>query len=190
MPGALADLVVVARRGDDDWHSVVAARERDVQLTVMGGRARIGTRGLMAAAGERRTTSVPVGGATRRLALVRPDDPDRVWTWRDVMARLDAVRASAATVPPRGPAAGRAGQGRAVEKVDVAVGDPPGTPAISAALDMPGAGSQESGGPPPAGRTVTIPPIEPLYHDRRWLASITGRGFHAGALDDLREFYR
>ena len=187
VPGALADLVVVARRGDDEWGSVVAARERDVQLTVMGGRARIGTRALMAAAGERRTTSVPVGGATRRLALVRPDDPNRAWTWRDVMARLDAVRASAATVPPRGPAGSRGRGGGAAPAV---AGDPPGTPAITASLDMPGAGSQESGGPPPAGRTVTIPPIEPLYHDRKWLASIAGRGFHAGALDDLRAFYR
>ena len=130
-----------------------------MQLTVMGGRARIGTKALMAAAGERRTTSVPVGGATRRLALVRPDDPNRAWTWRDVMARLDAVRASAAAVPPRGPA-GREAVGAGPLRPSPAT--PPGTPAITASLDMPGAGSQESGGPPPAGRTVTIPPIEPL----------------------------
>jgi 5-methylthioadenosine/S-adenosylhomocysteine deaminase len=97
------------------------------------------------------------------------------------------VRASAAAVPPRGPAGSRGGRDGTAS---VVAGDPPGTPAISASLDMPGAGSQESGGPPPAGRTVTIPPIEPLYHDRKWLASIAGRGFHGGALDDLRAFYR
>jgi 5-methylthioadenosine/S-adenosylhomocysteine deaminase len=36
---------------------------------------------------------------------------------------------------------------------------------------------------------VQVPPIEPLYHDRKWLASIHGRGFHDGVLDGLRDFY-
>ena len=71
----------------------------------------------------------------------------------------------------------------------VPAGDPPGTPPIVAALDMPGPGDQPAGGPPPPGRTVTIPPIEPLYHDRRWLASLRGRGFHAGALDGLARYF-
>jgi 5-methylthioadenosine/S-adenosylhomocysteine deaminase len=70
-----------------------------------------------------------------------------------------------------------------------ASGDPPGTPPLAATPDMPG-GPQQAAGPPPPGRTVTIPPIQPLAHDRKWLASIKGRGFHNGALDDLVRFYR
>ena len=190
VPGALADLVVVARRGDDDWHSVVAApgaRRAADRHGRPGTDRHPGTHGRSGGAahhvGARGRGHPPAGpGAPRRpgpgVDVAGRDGPPR--------RRTGVGRHGAAP----GPAAGRAGQGRAAEKVDVAVGDPPGTPAISAALDMPGAGSQESGGPPPAGRTVTIPPIEPLYHDRRWLASIPGRGFHAGALDDLREFYR
>ncbi len=67
--------------------------------------------------------------------------------------------------------------------------DPPGTPPLVVRLDMPGA-PDESAGPPPPGRTVSIPPIEPLHHNADWLASITGRGFHGGVLDDLARFYR
>jgi cytosine/adenosine deaminase-related metal-dependent hydrolase len=189
LPGGLGDVVVLARRHADIWRSVVTARERDVGLTVLSGQARWGTKALMDAAGQQRTTSVPIGGTSRRLVLVRPDDPSRTWVWRDVLARLDAVRASAAVDPPRGPA-GSGGRRRGGGDAASGSGDPPGTPPLKTALDMPGAGSQASGGPPPAGRTVIIPPIEPLHHDRRWLASIPGRGFHGGALDRLSSFYR
>ncbi|HET9444447.1 MAG TPA: hypothetical protein VFO65_14050 [Acidimicrobiales bacterium] len=187
--GGLGDLVVLDRRHDDVWANLVAATERDVRLVTVGGRALYGTKALLDAAGERATTSVTVGSTRRRVVLVRPDDPSRAWPWADVVKRLERVRADAATVPPAGPAASR-GRGRAAAPPpDPAAGDPPGAPELVVRLDMPG-GPSETAGPPPKGRTVDVPPLEPLHHDRRWLKSLPGRAFHGGALDGLARFYR
>jgi 5-methylthioadenosine/S-adenosylhomocysteine deaminase len=183
--GGLGDVVVLTRRHRDVWRNVVTAREADVALVVVEGQPRLGSATLMGVAGARRTTAVPVGSATKRATLVRPDDASRAWTWRDVVARLNAVRAAAATQPPRGPAGTR---GRVPMAAPLA-GDPEGTPTMAVRLDMPG-GPGVSAGPPPRGRTVAIPPIEALHHSAAWLRSLKGRGFHAGALDGLRAFYR
>lgn len=188
IPGALADVVVISRRKDDPWTNLVNAREQDVQLVVVGSQPRWGTTSLMSAAGlsSSATTSVPLGRARRRVTLVRPDDPGRTWTWTDVQARLNAVRKSAASQPPTGPAGSRGG-GAATRAATV--GDPPGTPPMVVKLDMPG-GPQASAGPPPQGQTVQIPPIEPIHHNSTWLKTIHGRGFHGGALDGLAAAFR
>ncbi|HET7487591.1 MAG TPA: hypothetical protein VFJ85_06640 [Acidimicrobiales bacterium] len=182
VPGGLGDVAVLSRRGGDVWHDVVAARDADVSLVVVGGRPRFGTAALLKAGGAANTTAVPVGTARRRVTLVRPDDPSKTWSWKDVLARLDSVRADAAVNPPRGAAGLRAAAGAP------GAGDPPGTPVIAVRLDMPG-GPGATAGPPPKGQTVDIPPIEPLNHSRAWLASLKGRGFHGGVLDGLRSFY-
>ena len=177
--GALGDLVVIDQRRDDPWASLVAARERDVRLTVVGGRPVWGTSALMEAAGAVNTSTVRMGSVSRRVTLVRPDDAAKTWTWTDLMSRLNAVRASAAQDPPTGPAGVR---GRAAAAI--ASADPPGTPPIAIDLDMPG-GPQAVAGPPPKGQLVDIPAIEPVYHNAAWLKTIHGRGFHDGALDGL-----
>jgi 5-methylthioadenosine/S-adenosylhomocysteine deaminase len=178
--GAVGDLVVVGQRRADPWASLVEARERDVQLVVVGGEPRWGTTTLMQAAGAQHTTSVRIGVTSRRVVLVRPDEPTATWTWSDLLAGLDAVRKSAAEEPPAGPAGRRGGQPRA----RVASADPPGTPPIVISLDMPG-GPSDTAGPPPKGQTVTVPPMEPVYHSPAWLKTIHGKGFHGGALDGL-----
>jgi cytosine/adenosine deaminase-related metal-dependent hydrolase len=183
--GALGDVTVLARRSRDAFRNVVEARDDDVALVVVGGQPLFGTRALMRAAGAVHTTAVPMGSASRRVSLVRPDDPSATWTWTDVVDRLEKARRSAARTPPRGASAGR-GVGhprRATRSFD-----PTGTAPMAVRLDMPG-GPQEGAGPPPRGKTVKVPPIEPLHHDRRWVASITGRGFHGGVLDGLRRWY-
>lgn len=179
VPGALGDLVVVSQRRGDPWASLVAARERDVQLVTVGGRPVWGTTPLMKAAESVGAVSVRLGSAFRRVVLVRPDDPSQPWSWTDVLARLDAVRDSAKNTPPSGPAGAR---GAARAKVVSA--DPPGTPPIDVNPDMPG-GPGTTAGPPPRGQVVDIPAIERIYHDTTWLKSIRGKGFHAGALDGL-----
>ncbi|MDQ4038717.1 MAG: amidohydrolase family protein [Actinomycetota bacterium] len=188
VPGALGDVVVLAGRTDDPWTNLVTAREQDIQLVIVGGQPRWGTTALLKGAGvaASATTAVPMGRARRRVRLVRPDDPTRTWTWTDVRARLNAVRASVAGQPPVGPAGGRSGgtSGGAAPKRASDVGDPPGTPPMVVKLDMPG-GPQASAGPPPQGQTVQIPPIEPVFHNVTWLRTIRGRGFHGGALDTL-----
>ncbi len=185
--GALGDVTVLTRRHEDVWRNLVTARERDVALVAVGGRPLYGTKAFLEAAGEPGTTSLKVDGQSRRLSLARPDDPTKGWTWADVMKRLNAVRAEAATTPPSGPSAGR--RRSTSRPAPEGTADPPGTPPLVVELDMPG-GPGESAGPPPPGQTVDIAPIEPLHHDTRWLASLPGRGFHGGLLDGLRNFYR
>ena len=170
------------------WENAVTARERDVVFVAVGGRGRYGTKTFMDRAGERATTPVRFGRYSRRVPTVRPDNPAAVWPWAEMMGRLDAVRADAAVRPPSGPAAGRRPAG-STAPVSSLAGDPAGTPALVARLDMPGA-PQAAAGPPPKGQTVDIPPIEPVHHDPAWLATIHGRGFHGGALDGLAAFFR
>ncbi len=179
VPGALGDLVVIDQRRADPWASLVAARERDVRLVVVGGRPVWGTSTLMSAAGAEHTSSVKLGSVSRQVTLVRPDDPTKTWTWTDLLSRLNAVRTSAAQDPPSGPG-GRRGPGAGRR----ASADPPGTPPIAIDLDMPG-GPQAAAGPPPKGQVVDIPPIEAVYHNPAWLRTIHGKGFHGGALDGL-----
>ena len=185
--GGLGDVTVLTRRHDDVWRNLVTARERDVALVVVGSRPRYGTRAFVDAAGATGASSLRVDGQGRRLTLVRPDDPTKPWSWADVMARLDAVREEAAITPPTGPGAGRRRAGAGRDRTGSA--DPPGTPPLVVDLDMPG-GPGEAAGPPPPGQTVDIAPIEPLHHDRRWLSSLKGRGFHGGLLDGMKSFYR
>ncbi|MFP5377884.1 MAG: hypothetical protein ACLGIO_14035 [Acidimicrobiia bacterium] len=182
VPGAVGDLAVVARRRRDVWANLVAARDADVVLVAVGGRARFGTPAAMAAAGAALVVAVPVGGARRRVVLVRPDDPGRRWIWREVIGALNAVRRAAKVHPPRDAAGADA-------RLFGAAGDPPGTPSMTVELDMP-PGPPEFFGPPPAGTTVDIPPIEPLHHNPAWLARLVNRGFHGGVLDGLRAYYR
>lgn len=182
--GGLGDAVVIAARKPDPWANLVSARESDVQLVVVAGRARYGSYDFMRAAGERVTSPVRLGRYVRRVTLVRPDAPDQAWSWSDVMERLGAVRADAAVRPPIGPSGARG----EVPARPALAGDPRGTPPIVARPDMPAVPAQVAG-PPPEGVTVDIPPIEPLYHSRSWLATIKGRGFHGETLDSLAGFY-
>jgi cytosine/adenosine deaminase-related metal-dependent hydrolase len=186
VPSALGDVTVLTRRHDDVWRNVVTAKDTDVALVVVDGVPRFGTTEHMRAAGAGRTTAVPIGTSSRRVTLVRPDDPTKLWTWSDITAGLKAARTDAAERPPTGPVATGA---RRTAGPPRRVGDPVGTPPIAVRLDMPG-GPGATAGPPPKGQVVDIPPIQPVSHNPKWLAGVVGHGFHAGVLDGLRGFYR
>ena len=190
-PGALADLVAVARRADDPFVNLVEAREEDVELVIVDGEPRYGTLDLMSRAGARRTTSVAVGETARRTVLVEPPDPDdqgaeplRAWTWQKVLKALDDVRKD-----PIGAVEKASALAAAAIAGTRTLGAPrTGTPPLILELEMPG-GLAEVAGPPPAGHVTQIPPTPSLRHDENWRASIKNRGFHAGVLDELDRFY-
>jgi 5-methylthioadenosine/S-adenosylhomocysteine deaminase len=182
--GGLGDALVLANRDPDPWSNLVTAREAEVLLVVVGGREVYGRADLMQTAGARSTTSVPIGRYTRRVSLIKPNDRDKPWTWREVIDGMDAVRAKAAVTPPVGSSGFRR---KAIGRYAV-IGDPPGTPPFVARPDMPGLPSQLAG-PPPPGRKLKIPEIQTVYHDRAWLECIKGQGFHGGVLDALADFY-
>jgi len=185
---AVADIAVVSRRENDPWNNLVAAREEDVALVLVGGEARYGTRNLMRACGVKRTTSVARSGLKRHTVLTHPEDKDqaiedrRRWYFKDVVAALKAV-----VRDPRGSVA--------LLSTPSAINDPvttaragPAIDRLQIELDMPGEFGQAAG-KPPDDVEVAIPKIESLRHDRRWRASLTDRGFHNGLLDELDRFY-
>jgi 5-methylthioadenosine/S-adenosylhomocysteine deaminase len=56
------------------------------------------------------------------------------------------------------------------------------------ALDMP-TGLAPVGVLPKDLNELVIPPLQSLTHDKEWLDSVAGRGFHSGVLDGLRDYY-
>jgi 5-methylthioadenosine/S-adenosylhomocysteine deaminase len=175
VPGALGDLTVVTRRSDDPWRDLIGSRERDVRLVVVAGVARYGLPSLMTAAGTTPRGPISVGGLRRSVSIPHPEDPTRQWAWADIRRKLDAVRADPAGALAAADLRRAAGAATGVEPLELT-------------LDMPFGGGPHAG-PPTDPATLVIPPLDTLTHDARWLATITGRGFHAGALDDLGAYY-
>jgi len=189
-PGAVADVLVI-RAGPraDPFTTLVGARERDVDLVVVGGRAEYGKPALMAAAGSTATTSLTVDGEARALLLTRPDDPSAIWAWDDVLARMEEVRKD-----PKGAIEhGRTTQEAALAASYLARSRNGGRPVPQAplrlALDMP-TGLAPLGGLPKRLEDIVVPELAGVTHDAAFLHSIPGRGYHGGLLDDLAGFYR
>jgi hypothetical protein len=183
-------LVIRAAARVDPFKALVGARERDVDLVVIGGRAEYGKPALMKAAGSAATTSLKVDGEARALVLRRPDDPAARWEWTDVLARLEEVRADPAGAIERA----RIKQGAALAATYLArsrngTGGPMPTTPLRLGLDMP-TGLTPLGGLPKQLDEITVPAPAGLGHDRGFLDSIVGHGYHGGLLDDLAGFYR
>jgi cytosine/adenosine deaminase-related metal-dependent hydrolase len=182
---SVADVAVVARRHSNPWTNLVAAREQDVMMVVVGGAALYGTKSLLAAAGQSRNSSVAVGSQKRRVVLTDPADRDlplgerRGWYFSRVLSNLQKVRSDpiAAVAQPYATA--------------LAAGvDDGGLPDdwLILDLDMPG-GPGLNAGPPPEGTVVHFDPLPTMTHDRRWLQSLRGNMIHGGLLDGLDTFY-
>lgn len=189
-PGAVGDVLVIrAGAGSDPFHSLVSARERDVDLVVIGGRAEYGKSALMAAAGSTVTTSLTVDGEARALLLTRPDGTANLWRWSDVLARMEEVRADPKGAIEKGRSKRQAAMAAVYEaRSHNGGGSLPATP-LRLALDMP-SGLTPMGGLPKRLDDIKVPELAGLSHDTAFLHSIVGRGYHGGLLDDLAGFYR
>jgi cytosine/adenosine deaminase-related metal-dependent hydrolase len=178
--GAFADLAVVRANGNGDvWTQIVESTEREIMLVVYDGVPRYGDARLMTAAALAPTSPITVRGTRRRFAIANPEDPLAAWTWKDITSRLNAVRKDPVTALERSEARRRAYAGPL---------DAPDAP-LQLALDMPGAAFATAGDLSKVADRIVIPPLPALTHDRRFLKSIRGRGFHGGLLDELAEFY-
>lgn len=113
-----------------------------------------------------------------RLSLTHPDDGTTPWAWRDVVDRLEEVRADPAGQVTAAQTRASAWAGSMSDE---------GAP-LRLALDMP-TGVGPVGGLPRDLAQIVVPPLESLMPDDAWLASIVGRGFHGGVLDGLRAYY-
>jgi 5-methylthioadenosine/S-adenosylhomocysteine deaminase len=175
-PGAVADVVVLrASRSTEPFHRIVSSTEDDVELVVVGGVPRYGTPALMGSAPT--PTTLTVGDRSMVLSLATPDDPATAWSWHDVVARMEEVRADPT---------------QAIEDAQGMYADasrhPDREQPLRLALDMP-TGLAPVGGLPHDLGDVVIPELETLVHDSAWLDSVVGRGFHGGLLDDLARYY-
>jgi cytosine/adenosine deaminase-related metal-dependent hydrolase len=175
--GALGDVVVVqADKDADPFATVLAATEKDIELVVVGGRPLYGLSSLMKNAKASFPSSLTVAGVQRTLSLPRLDDASKPWSFADVLARLEKVRKN----PKK--------EIETAKKAFAANRWSDGPPRLRLALDMP-LGRVPIGGLPKDLDDVKVPPIQTLEHDAMFFASIKGRGFHRGLLDDLGKFY-
>jgi 5-methylthioadenosine/S-adenosylhomocysteine deaminase len=76
-PGMAADLVAIADRESDPYRNLVGARERDVQLVMVGGVVAYGAADLVDAAGS---DAVEVEGEARRYRLPASGRDDLTWS--------------------------------------------------------------------------------------------------------------
>lgn len=173
--GRVADIVVMAANHPDRYRNLIAARERDVRLVLVGGQARYGMASLMKAAGASGDSAITLGSLRRRIVL----GPTAA-SWSEVLAELEAVR--------RDPIAAKK---RADEALAAWGGplDDPRAP-FTWLADMPRGLDDDSalGGPgdPP---NVVVPPLQSLVHDRAWFDAVDAHPFHAGLLSGLRAYY-
>ncbi len=181
-PNRMADAVVIKKRHDDPFKNLVLAREQDVELVVMNGRAVYGDRSAMRAAGERLTTAVRFGGRSKHVPLRRPDSPKKRWTWTSVMRELADVQADPVLAIENGLNA------EAAQFDDRPDGEQP-LPRLILESDMPG-GPGSVAGPPPPGTVFDAPPLPTIVHDRTWHRSLRGSGWHDHVLDDIDDLFR
>jgi hypothetical protein len=130
----------------------------------------------MQQAGASGASALTINGKQRELALTKLGSNGGAWSFDEVAARLEEVRAD-----PKG--AIEASRRRAFAALRT--GEPP---PLRLALDMP-TGMVPIGGLPKDLAQIQIPPLQALAHDAAFFASIPGRGFHGGLLDDLVDFY-
>jgi hypothetical protein len=185
-PQAQADLVVIdAKRGADPFDTIVASTEDDIDLVVIDGIPRYGTSDLTAkavaaaaASALPAMTTVPVGSRSMKMLITQPSNPPETWEWSEIGDRMNEVR----THPRREVEAAQSMFASWAGKLDR-----PNAP-LRLALDMP-TGLGPIGGLPKDLDELVVPPLQSLTHDAEWLASVNGRGFHGGILDDLARYY-
>lgn len=81
-PGLLADVLVIADRGQDTYRTLIEARPQDVRLVMVAGNLRYGDADLVAATGRTLCESFSMCGSDKRVCVA--DTTDRT----DLNARL------------------------------------------------------------------------------------------------------
>jgi 5-methylthioadenosine/S-adenosylhomocysteine deaminase len=148
-------------------------------LVVYNGLPRYGDANLMSAAPLTKSSTLTIAGVKRSFAIPDPEDATKAWSWGDITGKLNEVRKDPAGALKHADARRRAYAG------PMDASDAP----LELTLDMPMGIAQAAGVLPKHPENVVIPPLPTLVHDKAFFASIKGRGFHGGLLDDLADFY-
>jgi 5-methylthioadenosine/S-adenosylhomocysteine deaminase len=175
VPGAVADLVVVAHRTPDVYANLIGATERDIRLVLVGGAARYGTPSLMRQAGAAHPTPIRVAGRSRQI-----DYGDSAVTWPSIKAVLQAVQAN-----PEAAADGVAATLAVWAGADLSQ---PNAPFILAPETLSGDDTMTAAAATAVPSAVRIPPIQPLTPTKSWLDAVDANPFHQGLLSALRSY--
>jgi 5-methylthioadenosine/S-adenosylhomocysteine deaminase len=167
-PGLHGDLVVVADSGGDPYRNLVEATERDIRLVVVGGRASYGLPSLMRRLGAEEPEPIRVGGRERAISLIDGTVKDADMTWAQVISRLEERRADP----------------NALAKLTMAElhAEPQLIP------EMPGDAQPFAELAAGLG-TVSIPPLDALAVDHRYLETVEAAKIPGGALAGLAAYY-
>jgi 5-methylthioadenosine/S-adenosylhomocysteine deaminase len=173
-PGALADLVVVARGHPDPYRNLIQATEPDIRLVLVGGTPCYGTRALMTTAGATAATQIRLGRLTRAI-----DYGDATMTWAKVLAELNQVRTNPHHAIQQAVAALQA----------LATADPAATDTPFVLLpDMPAPDPESPAATLEALAPIVVPSPQPLTTGRAWFNAVDANPFHGGLLSGLRNY--
>lgn len=101
-PGALADIMVVAKTGSDPYRSIVAARPRDVRLTMVGGKILYGDPALAPAMpATPGCEALTLCGAPKLLCVAEATTANKLGqTYAEIRAALEAAMIDVDTLTP------------------------------------------------------------------------------------------
>jgi 5-methylthioadenosine/S-adenosylhomocysteine deaminase len=179
--GAFGDITVLRPNGQKSfWADVVHATERQVELVVVKGERRYGTKPFM----DKAPLAADIDVAPqieRSVALADPADQKKAWSWQAVNKRIDEVR----TDP--------AGELENARRGHRAYGGPIDDDEAPLQLEIDIPDDVAFGFPdlPDDVNDVVIPALPSLVHDdQKFFDAIKGNPIHNGVLDGLVDFYR
>ena len=74
-PGLLADVLVIADRGQEAYRTLVEAKPEDVRLVMVAGNIRYGDQALVLATGRTPCESLPMCGVSKSVCIPDSTDP-------------------------------------------------------------------------------------------------------------------
>jgi 5-methylthioadenosine/S-adenosylhomocysteine deaminase len=167
-PGLQADVLVVDDEVSDPYRNLIGSIERNVRLVLVGGKSRYGRTTLMRATKAVAAEPIPQAGRGRAVSLAGGKD---TLTWREVLERLEAVRADPQAALRHATQLRAAGEEPFELEPDMPEGHRLG------AADM---------------SNVKMPPLDTLRHDAAFFRALKPdkAPILDGLLDGLSDYYR
>jgi 5-methylthioadenosine/S-adenosylhomocysteine deaminase len=166
--GLQADVLVVDAGTNDSYRNLIESTEKEVRLVLIGGKARYGRTALMRATRAEAAEPIPQAGRGRAISLAGNKEP---MTWRQVLERLEAVRADPQAALRHASQLRAAGEQPFELEPDMPEGHRLG------AADM---------------SNVKMPPLDTLRHDAVFFRALkpSKAPILGGLLDGLSDYYR
>ena len=181
--GAFADITVLSPNGGNSfWSDVIRATEREVELVIVNGERRYGTKTLMA--GAALAADIDVAPHVERVvALADPADKTNKtpWSWKGVKDAIDEVRKNPAQALKKARNGHRA-YGGPIDDIEAP---------LQLQIDLPEDVMFGFPDLPDNPDDVKIPDFQSLVHDDDgFLKAIKDNPIHNGVLGGLADYYK